>query len=321
MTARLADQLTSRSLGPDDLAAVVGLLEASDLAVLGHRDFTEHEIAADLARDGVEHRGWYDGEGTLVGYGWVQRLEDSELVDVDAYVRPTQDASLGDVVVAWTVERARALAGAAGHAEARVDVGAYRQDERTRGWLSRAGFEVGTTYTRMRIDLDGPVEVPAPGRVTVRAAADTDDDRRLAHRIADESFADHYGHVDVSFESFRRRLTEQGEGWSSVLLAELDGEPVGVLVATKQFEQDEDAGYVRTLGVLSPGRGHGVAKALLRTYFDACQRAGRAAVLLHVDVANVTGALRLYESVGMRTVLEIDAWATRVPVVDSDTPA
>jgi hypothetical protein len=32
-------------------------------------------------------------------------------------------------------------------------------------------------------------------------------------------------------------------------------------------------------------------------------------VLLHVDVANVTGALRVYESVGMRAVLEIDAWA------------
>jgi ribosomal protein S18 acetylase RimI-like enzyme len=219
----------------------------------------------------------------------VQRLEDSDLVEVDAYVRPTHDVSLGDVVLAWTVERARVLAGAAGHAD-------------------------------MRIDLGAPVEVPAPGRVTVRQATDSDEDRRLAHRIGDESFADHYGHVDVSFESFQRRLTEQGEGWSSVLLAELDGEPVGVLVATRQFEQDDDAGYVRTLGVLSPGRGHGVAKALLSTYFDQCQRAGRAAVLLHVDVANVTGALRLYESVGMRTVLEIDAWATRVPVVDADTP-
>ena len=32
-------------------------------------------------------------------------------------------------------------------------------------------------------------------------------------------------------------------------------------------------------------------------------------MLLHVDVANVTSALRLYESVGMRPVLEIDAWA------------
>jgi hypothetical protein len=53
----------------------------------------------------------------------------------------------------------------------------------------------------------------------------------------------------------------------------------------------------------------GVAKALLRQYFSDQQAAGRAGVLLHVDVANVTNALGLYESVGMRPVLEIDAWA------------
>ena len=48
---------------------------------------------------------------------------------------------------------------------------------------------------------------------------------------------------------------------------------------------------------------------MLRDYFARARREGRTAVLLHVDVANVTGALRLYESVGMRAVLEIDAWA------------
>lgn len=63
-----------------------------------------------------------------------------------------------------------------------------------------------------------------------------------------------------------------------------------------------------------PAAAGGVATALLRTYFSACQQAGRAAVMLHVDVANVTGALRLYESVGMAPVLEIDAFALRAAV-------
>jgi ribosomal protein S18 acetylase RimI-like enzyme len=51
---------------------------------------------------------------------------------------------------------------------------------------------------------------------------------------------------------------------------------------------------------------------LLRHYFSASQAEGRVAVLLHVDVANVTNALGVYESVGMRPILEIDAWAKRV---------
>jgi hypothetical protein len=39
-------------------------------------------------------------------------------------------------------------------------------------------------------------------------------------------------------------------------------------------------------------------------------------------VSNVTGALHLYESVGMRPVLEIDAWVKgELAAVDADTPA
>ena len=43
-------------------------------------------------------------------------------------------------------------------------------------------------------------------------------------------------------------------------------------------------------------------------------------MLLHVDLANVTNALGLYESVGMRPVLQIDAWTKRSPV-GPDGPA
>ena len=53
---------------------------------------------------------------------------------------------------------------------------------------------------------------------------------------------------------------------------------------------------------------------MLRQYFSTQYAEGRTGVLLHVDVANVTNALALYESVGMHPVLEIDAWAKRVPV-------
>jgi ribosomal protein S18 acetylase RimI-like enzyme len=320
MTDHLTHDLTRREVGPDDQAAVMALVAASGEAVLGYPDVVEEEIAADLTRKGMEHRGWYADDGTLVGYGWVRQVEDSETVEVDVYVHPEHDERLGDVIVGWAADRARELAGGAGHTHALLDGNAYRQDDRTRAWFERAGFEVATTFTRMRIDLHGPVEVATHDGVTVRVAANTEEDRRLAYTIREEAFTEHYGFVATPYESFVSRLDEGGEGWTSMLLAELDGEPVGVLVASRQFEPDQDAGYVRTLAVLPAGRGRGVAKALLGTYFDQCQRAGRAAVLLHVDVANVTGALRLYESVGMRTVLEIDAWANRV-VVDSDAPA
>ena len=314
MTSRTTD-LTRRAVGPDDLAAVTSLLTASDESVLGHRDFTDEEIAADLRRADLESYGWYAADGTLVGYGWVSRIERSDRVEVDGYVLPTWDESLGLEMFAQLEERGRSLAADAGHHSVLFDIGVYRQDEKSRGWMTGRDFEVATTFTRMRIDLAGPVEpAEGPRPVTVRRTNGSDDELRVAHRIDEESFVDHYGNVATSYERWRERLTERGEDWATVWLAELDGEPVGVLVGTPQFEQDENAGYVRTLGTLPSARGRGVAKAMLRAYFDASQRAGRVAVLLHVDVANVTDALGVYESVGMRSVLEIDAWNKRVPV-------
>jgi mycothiol synthase len=315
--------LHRRPVSVADLPAVAELLTASDLAVLGRSDFTETEMAADLRNENMEHQGWYDDAGALVAYGWVQRIGDSSKVQIDVYVHPSQEAGVGVELLAALEDRGRTLAAEVGQDHAVFDIGAYRQDERTREWLGARGFEVATTFTRMRIDFDGPFAEPQPvAGVTVRRSDADEADLRVAHAIDEESFTEHYGEVAQDFDEFRKSFAEHGDGWSTLWLAELDGTPVGLLVGTRQFEEDEDAGYVRRLGVIPSGRGHGVAKALLRHYFSASQADGRVAALLHVDVANVTNALGVYESVGMRPILEIDAWAKRAPVevVDSDTP-
>jgi ribosomal protein S18 acetylase RimI-like enzyme len=309
VTETTAAGIAARRLTPDDLSAVCRVLEASDLAAVGFVDFTADEVAADLRRDDLEAYGWYDDAGTMWGYGCLSLAAGSNNVEIDLYVHPDHAAPLGQQVLAVLEARGGELAAAAGHGEPWFGTGVYRADSRTRGWLEAAGYTVQTTFTRMRVDLDPdrPVDVP-PTDVVVRRVTDEADLRR-AHELEEASFLEHYGNVPITFERWQQRLAKQGPDWAQVFLAEVDGEPVGLLVSTRQFEPDEDAGYVRTLGVLPAGRGKGVGTALLRDCFAAAQRAGRKAVLLHVDVANVTGALRLYESVGMRPVLEIDAFA------------
>jgi ribosomal protein S18 acetylase RimI-like enzyme len=305
-----SDVLTTRALGPSDLDGVCDLVAQSDLATVGFVDFTPDEIAVDLAKSSIETTGWYDEHGTLVGYGWLRRIEQTNQVEVDVYVRPSYDSGLGHMMLARLEERACELAAETGHAEPWTGTGAYRQDTRTQHWLRTAGYRIDTTFTRMRIDFDPRAEDtdPPPTDVKVRRVTD-EDDLRVAHEIEEGSFLEHYGNVPVSYESWLDRLTDRGEDFRHVYLAELDGTPVGLLSSSRQYQEDENAGYVRTLGVLPAGRGRGVGTALLRDYFARARREGRSAVLLHVDVANVTGALRLYESVGMRAVLEIDAWA------------
>ncbi|MDP9393056.1 MAG: hypothetical protein M3Q27_01795 [Actinomycetota bacterium] len=55
----------------------------------------------------------------------------------------------------------------------------------------------------MRIELDGVPEPPAlPAGVVVRRVAGRgpEDDLRIAHRIAQESFAEHFGHVERTYD-------------------------------------------------------------------------------------------------------------------------
>jgi mycothiol synthase len=308
--------LQRRPVSVADLGAVVELLTASDLAAMGRTDFTVTEVEGDLRNEDTEHQGWFDDAGALVAYGWVSRAGESPKIQLDAYVHPSHDIAVGVELIAALELRGRELAADAGHDHALFDTGAYRHDARTRRWLEARGFEVGTTFTRMRIDLDAPIEsIADPAGVTVRQSVADEADLRLAHAIDEESFTEHYGEVAQDFETFGKRFAEHGDGWSRLWLAELDGEPVGLLVGTKQFEEDDDAGYVRRLGVIPAGRGRGVAKALLRHYFSVSRAEGRVAVLLHVDVANVTNAIGVYESVGMRPILEIDAWTKRSAVL------
>jgi len=311
-----------RRLSIDDAKEVAALVDACDHAVLGRADYTMTEIETDLRSPDLEHYGWYDEAGTLVAYGWLERVGESNKVTVDAYVHPDVDQSMGVDLLGRLERRGLELVDDAGHDHAVFDMGIYREDVRSASWLRDRGYAVGTTYTRMRIDLDDSVDLSEVALgVSVRESDKSEADLRTAHELDETSFTEHYGHVPRTFEAYRTWLNESGPDWARLWLAELDGKAVGVLVGTKQFEEDEDAGYVRTLGVVPAARGRGVAKSLLRTYFAVSKAGGRSAALLHVDVANKTNALALYESVGMRPVLEIDAWAKRAPVRTAGPPS
>ena len=120
----------------------------------------------------------------------------------------------------------------------------------------------GSTSTRT-----GPDEAPPQTDVVVRRVTD-EADLRVAHDIDEESFLEHYGNVPISFESWRERLTDRGEDFSQVYLADVDGAPVGLLISTRAVR----AGRGRRLRAHPrcparrprPRGRHGVAARLLR---------------------------------------------------------
>ena len=83
-------------------------------------------------------------------------------------------------------------------------------------------------------------------------------------------------------------------------MAEADGEIAGVLFGEQQ--RDPDQGWIDDLGVRRAYRRRGIAEALLKTAFAELYRRGERRVGLGVDAESPTGATRVYERAGMRTL-------------------
>ena len=89
-----------------------------------------------------------------------------------------------------------------------------------------------------------------------------------------------------------------------MFLAEIGGAAVGACA----WVHDEPYAYIATLGVMPDSRRRGVATALLRHAVADVAARGYPGVSLSVDAENATGAVALYERIGMRVRRELHAF-------------
>ncbi|MGN9780848.1 GNAT family N-acetyltransferase [Nonomuraea sp. ZG12] len=300
----------------EDAAAIHELSVACDVAALGVPDTTLGDVEDVLAEPTLDlgKDAWlaHDADGALLAWAWACGPGDSDLVEIEVIVRPGT-TGLAERLWPVVVERAREIAGERGYDTATVDAVVYRADETKRALAEKHGFEHSTSYFRMRVDFDGPVEPPAePLGLTVHTG-ESDEIRREAHQVLEDAFADHHGFVRSGYDLwFERRQQQSVNDWSQLTLVRIDGRPAAALHANDQFVIDESCGYVASLAVLPEFRGRGLGRFLLRRAFAADAARGRKGTILHVDSNNVTPALGLYESAGMRSVLIMDAWRRRI---------
>lgn len=301
-----------------DAPAIFALLAAADVVAIGRVDSTLEDIQDSLVEREFDplHDGWLvRRREQLVGWAWACRKGDSDHVETDVYAHPQVDSI---VPFLWDAveERAGEIAAELGHPAALAEVGVYRQDARKRAIAEQRGYAVETSFYRMRVDQDKPsdhLELPAGIRLTT--AGEDDELRRQAHEVYERSFVENFGFVPRSYEDWLADKTAMSTfDWSQLRLAVVDGVPAAMLAGTNQFVSDENCGYVQTLATLPAYRGRGLAQLLLRDRFAQDTDLGRTATYLHVDANNSTGALNLYESVGMRSVLVLDVWRKKIAV-------
>jgi mycothiol synthase len=299
-----------------DAEVILDLESAYNTAIVGYADRTLDEVRDELVEPGfdIARDAWlaFDADRRLVGCGWACAAGESDQVDIDVIA---VDAAMADWLLDRSIERAREMGRQRGHAKVTLHKGIYRADVGMAPRLEARGFAPVTSFHRMRIDFDGPVDMPEqPAGLTLREAVD-DATRRDAHAVQTAAFSEHFGYVAKSYsEWFEIMEAKSTFAWPQMCVADLDGRPVAMCGRTDQFIEDEDCGYVATLGVVSEARGRGIAKYLLRRAFAIDAAAGRTGTILHVDANNTTPALGLYESVGMRSVLVVDVWDLAVAV-------
>ena len=296
MTAEL-DATMSRPLTADDVEAMIELNTLCEIAEAGHPD---HEVITWI-RDGVDDYsafGIFDEHG-LAAAAWIDTQPSGHAgFEGDVRVRPGLDKALGDPLLA-------AIRSVAATADPHRPVHCFTNAsaDRARAWLESRGATVIRHFWRMRIDLDERHSVvPAPVKgVTVRTVRDDEADLREAFRVVDTSFQDHFGHESRTFDQWLTSVRKRSNlDFSTWWLAECDGVAVAALFGWRLADHEQEwTGHVGTLGTLREARGRGIGSLLLRTAFAEFSARGLRKATLGVDATNPTGAVRLYESVGM----------------------
>lgn len=284
----------------DEAAALEALLTEYSAGVGGGAEVSEQELRNWLRVSELLVR-VAARDGRLSGYLDVVSGDGAHVADMRALDRESADALIAVVEESAADARGAVLRGYV-----------HSGDSLARAAYEAAGWQVVRHSFEMQVELDG--RLPAadwPDGLTVRAYREGEGER--VHAAVEDAFADHWEHRPRSFEHWRGFALDRDDFDPSLwLLVEDDDELAGFSLNQWHFSGDPRYGWIGSLGVRPRWRRRGLATALLRHSFRDFRDRGATRVGLGVDAENTTGAVRLYERVGMHPVRRDDTYGKRL---------
>ena len=171
--------------------------------------------------------------------------------------------------------------------------------------LERRGYApVRYGFNMVRPDLENIPDCPLPEGLDVRPYQP--DHLRKIWEASNEAFKDHWGYIAEPWEEYERLQHDSSFDPSLWRVAWEGDRVIGMVLSF--INKDENAeygrlrGYTENICVRREWRKKGVARALIALSLQALKECGMTEAGLGVDAENLSGALRLYESMGYKVV-------------------
>jgi mycothiol synthase len=280
--------LTTRPLRPEDSGIVFELMAAQERLDLGEVEIEEADLVGDWARPShdlsARSVAVFDGD-RLVGY--------AELTGVDRADSAVLPSHRGRGIGTWLAWWLRDLGRRVGSPVVGMPVPQGGPGDRL---LEALGYEVRWTSWVLQLPPGAEIaERELPEGYAVRTA--TDAELPAVHEVIEDAFLEWSDRAREPFEDFRASVLERPgfEPWNLRVVTDDSGAVVGVAVVAVGAR---DIAVVSRLAVRRDQRGRGLAQVLLVDAFARAREHGATVSELSTD--SRTGALGLYEKVGMR---------------------
>lgn len=303
----LPDGYSQRALALTDAAAVTALMAAQELHDTGEVAIEEADIVADWQRPSYDVTqssvGVFAGD-TLVGYAEIAGGDRG-----DAAVHPDhRGRGIGTALAHWM----QALAREHGKPVVGMPVPEGSPGDRL---LESLGYHV--RWASWVLELPEGATVPEralPEGYAVREA--TEDDYEAVWTVTEDAFLEWSERERQSFEDWRARVVLRPgfQPWNLRVVTDPEGQVVAIAYIVLFHGNGNVEGFVEQVATRADQRGRGLAQVILADAFAVARAHGAARSALSTDTR--TGALGLYEKVGMRVA---STWVNRAVRTGPDT--
>jgi ribosomal protein S18 acetylase RimI-like enzyme len=308
LVTELPDSYSVRTCQPSDVSPCTQLVRAVDIAACGETTTTEEELDGDIFSPEVRR----DESSVVITRNdsvvalliCFNSFSEGRDLFFDFFIHPDVEEETANQISISAVRAAEEFT-RLHMSENNLDVtkcktALYDADKAFIFALNDRGFEYHRSFWRMRRDMTDDLNVSVPSGYEIRDFRDVEDEWRSIHDVCTKAFADYYDYQPLSFDFWREIMANGINNPDLWRVVTHSGQMVAYLMGSHRFTS-EGFGYVASIGVLREHRSQGIAKALLADAFNRDKGLGMQGTLLHGDSSNPTGAMKLYESVGMKT--------------------